>query len=312
VQDDAELTPRLHSDGRDASSWLAPEGSTEMLKSIKAVSVAALLPTTFLAAARPIASATPKRPSAQVVTVTAVDYGFEAPASISAGTVTLNLVNRGKELHHLWLAKLEDGHTVEDLQKLPPGKPPAWFKNIGGPNAPAPGGAAQATVTLEPGNYVLLCFIPSADGMPHFMKGMMKPLTVTGTTVSSVEPKADVTMRLVDYGFDIKGALTAGKHVIRVENAAEQPHEVFVAKLAPGKSAMDLVQWAEKPLGQPPGLPIGGATGVEKGRHLLLSVNLEPGKYALVCFVPDANDGKPHVAHGMVREITVDERVAIR
>ena len=34
-------------------------------------------------------------------------------------------------------------------------------------------------------------------------------------------------------------------------------------------------------------------------------VDLTPGEYALLCFVPDAGDGKPHVAHGMVRQVTV-------
>lgn len=279
-----------------------------MSKFLHAVTVAALLPTTYLSTNAP----KPKRASAQVVTVTAVDYGFEAPASVASGTVTLKLVNKGKELHHLAVAKLEQGHTIEDLQKAPPGPPPEWFKTIGGPNAPALGGSASATVTLEPGNYVLMCFIPSPDGKPHFMKGMMKPLTVTGSGSSPVEPKADVTLRLVDYGFDIKGELTAGKRVIRVENAAEQVHEVFLAKLNPGKSAMDLAQWAERLEGPPPAVPMGGATPMDKGRYMYITVNLEPGRYALLCFAPDAKDGKPHIAHGMIREITVGERVARR
>ena len=279
-----------------------------MTKFFQAVTIAALLPTTYLSTLGP---KVPKRASAQVVTVTAVDYGFEAPTSVAAGTVTLKLVNKGKELHHLAIAKLEQGHTIEDLQKAPPGPPPEWFKTVGGPNAPALGGSAQATVTLEPGNYVLMCFIPSpTDGKSHFMKGMMKPLTVTGTSATPVEPKADVTMRLVDYGFDVTGQLTAGKRVIRVENDAEQVHEVFVAKLNPGKSAMDLAQWAEKLEGPPPIGTAGGVTPMEKGRYAYITLNLEPGRYALLCFAPDAKDGKPHIAHGMIREITVGERVA--
>jgi hypothetical protein len=31
-----------------------------------------------------------------------------------------------------------------------------------------------------------------------------------------------------------------------------------------------------------------------------------PGKYALICFLPDAKDGKPHFMHGMVQEVTVN------
>ena len=272
-----------------------------MMKSLKAVSIAALLPTTFFP------TAAPKRPSAQVVTVTAVEYGFEAPASIAAGTVTLKLVNKGKELHHITLAKLEEGHTIADLQSAPPdAPPPVWFKMIGGPNAPVPGGGvAEATLTLDAGNYVLLCFIPSNDGKPHFMKGMMKPLTVTGAKGTPVEPRADVTIKLVDYGFDITGQVAAGKRVIHVVNQAGQPHELFLARLNPGKSATDLAQWAEKLEGPPPGVPMGGATPMEKGRSVYLNVTLEAGKYALLCFVPDAKDGKPHVQHGMTTQFKI-------
>jgi hypothetical protein len=57
---------------------------------------------------------------------------------------------------------------------------------------------------------------------------------------------------------------------------------------------------------------MGGATPMDKGRYMYITVNLEPGRYALLCFAPDAKDGKPHIAHGMIREITVGERVARR
>lgn len=30
-----------------------------------------------------------------------------------------------------------------------------------------------------------------------------------------------------------------------------------------------------------------------------------PGDYGLICFVPDAKDGKPHLVHGMVKTIKV-------
>ncbi len=33
-------------------------------------------------------------------------------------------------------------------------------------------GMASATEMLEQGNYVLLCFVPRADAVPHFAKGM--------------------------------------------------------------------------------------------------------------------------------------------
>jgi hypothetical protein len=36
-----------------------------------------------------------------------------------------------------------------------------------------------------------------------------------------------------------------------------------------------------------------------------LSTPITAGNYALICFVPDSADGKPHALHGMVKEFTV-------
>ena len=36
------------------------------------------------------------------------------------------------------------------------------------------------------------------------------------------------------------------------------------------------------------------------------TVDLVPGDYALLCFVPDMHDGKPRLMHGMVKPFTVE------
>jgi hypothetical protein len=244
-----------------------------------------------------------------VVTVTATEFSFDAPAEIPAGLTTIRLVSNGQELHHATLIKLEDGKTYNDfVQALKnPGPPPAWAVEHGGPNPPHPaGGVAEVTQTLEPGNYAIVCFVPSPDGTPHIAKGMMRPLTVVpSTTPPAPEPEADVTMKLTDYAFTMSKPLTAGKHVIRVENSGPQPHEVVLARLAPGKTAADLAKWIEKMEGPPPGEPIGGVAGLHTGGHAFITVDLTPGEYALLCFLPDTKDGRPHVAHGMMQDIKI-------
>jgi uncharacterized cupredoxin-like copper-binding protein len=43
-----------------------------------------------------------------------------------------------------------------------------------------PGGAAQFTVALEPGDYVLACFVPDAgDGKAHLAHGMAQPVKIS-------------------------------------------------------------------------------------------------------------------------------------
>jgi plastocyanin len=243
-----------------------------------------------------------------LVTVTAREFAFGAPSTITAGATTVRLVNEGKEMHHVQLIRVDAGHTVAELMELAKteGEPiPAWAKFVGGPNVHAPGAHSEATMVLEPGEYALVCFIPSADGVPHIAKGMVKPLTVVPATEATAVGAADVTMTLRDYAFEIAPEITAGKRTIEVVNAAAQPHEAFVARLAPGKTPQDLLAWIQTQQGPPPALPLGGTSFLSTGERNQITADFTPGEYVLLCFVPDAGDGRPHVAHGMVRQFTV-------
>ncbi len=251
--------------------------------------------------------------AAPTVTITARDYVLESPDTLPEGAVTLRLVNQGKEFHHVWIARLEGGHTVDDvLAALKTRGPlPEWIKDAGGPNAPRPeGGENSATVTLAPGNYIVACLIPSADGIPHLMKGMVRPLTVVKTAHPAAAPKGDVLMTLRDYSFFLSRPLTAGKHVIEVRNEGTQWHEFELVQLAPGKTPQDVVAFIDHGIGTPPGLPIGGVSPLTPGGVSYFHVELQPGRYALICFLPDRKDGRQHFDHGMMQEFEVGEALA--
>jgi uncharacterized cupredoxin-like copper-binding protein len=258
------------------------------------------------------ASAAGEEPRApKVVTITARDFAFDAPDTLTAGLTTIRLVNQGPDLHHVQLIRLEGGHRLADMQKAMQagGPPPAWARDVGGPNTPAPGAESNATLRLDAGRYALICFIPSADHVPHVMKGMGKEIVVvppvTSAKAGAAMPKPDLTVTLKDYGFDFSGVVTPGRHTLRVRNAAAQSHEFFIARLEKGKTAPELIAWVDKPEGPPPALPLGGTTAMATGLENDITVDFEPGEYALICFVPDAKDGKPHFVHGMVHQLTV-------
>jgi hypothetical protein len=160
-------------------------------------------------------------------------------------------------------------------------------------------------VDLAPGRYVAICVSPSPDGAPHVMKGMAKELTVAGPPVPAPRTRPDVVARLTDYDFVLSRSLSAGRQVIQFTNDAGQIHEAFIARLQPGKTAADLTAWEKNPATSFPAVPMGGITGIEPGAVQSIVVDLEPGRYVLICFVPDAGDGRPHHAHGMVKEIDV-------
>ena len=256
----------------------------------------------------------PRADGPNVVTITTSEYAFGMPDTIPAGLTTFRLVNRGKELHHASLVRLRDGKTVADFQAgLAAAMQshthlPSWMTFAGGPNAVTLGDTGVATETLEPGSCVFVCWIPSLDGVPHVMKGMLHPLVVTaGAIPAAAAPAADVTIKLTDYDFVLSRPLTAGKHVVRVENTGAQAHEIVIAALAPGKTLKDFIAWEEGgekgPL--PTGQWLGGITTLDVGGHSQFTTTFAPGSYLLLCFWPDAKDGKPHLMHGMGKEITV-------
>src|SRR6266496_3673489 len=257
----------------------------------------------------------PRATAPNVVTISASEYAFGMPDTIPAGLTTFRLVNQGKELHPASLVRLGEGKSAADFQAglaaamKSHAPPPSWTTFPGGPNAVTLGDTAIATQMLEPGSYVFVCWIPSLDGIPHVIKGMLHPLLVTpgAATPAAAEPATDVTIKLTDYDFQLSQPLTAGKHVVRVENSGAQAHEIVIAALSAGKTLQDFIAWeagGEKgPL--PTGEWLGGVTTLDVGGHSQFAATFAPGSYLLLCFWPDAKDGKPHIMHGMAKEIRV-------
>ena len=265
---------------------------------------------TVVVACSPAKRAPANPPGPNVVTITATDYAFSAPDTIPAGLTTLRMINPGREPHQAVVAG-GAGKTFAELEAamLKEGPLPEWLSVPAGAGAVNSGDSSVVTAALTPGNYLILCFIPSLDGTPHVAKGMFRRLVVTpapaGAAVAA-EPKADVTVTLSDYAFATSVPLTAGTHTIRIENNGPQLHELTIDRLAPGKTLADWQKWLAGGMrGTPPVTSAGGFTGPDKGKVGWLTITLTAGNYLLNCYVPDAKDGKPHFLHGMVQQVTI-------
>ncbi len=240
----------------------------------------------------------------------AVDYGYEIAPAVTAGPVRMELVNHGHELHHAQVLKLEQGKTLADLAKLSPNAPPPeWVVPIGGPGAVGPGDSSSVIQNLSAGQYAVMCWIPSlSDHKEHRMKGMVSGFKVVENKSGAPArmPKADLTIRMLDFGYAPSAPITAGKRNIRVVNDGPQLHEMVLAVLPPGKTAADLVSWnpatATEP---PPARYLGGTVALAPGGEAIVETDLAPGNYVLICYIPDAKDGKEHFMHGMVLPFTV-------
>jgi hypothetical protein len=244
------------------------------------------------------------------VVVRTVDHRFEMPDTLEAGITRIRLVNDGPDFHHVWLIRLESGtNEGEVLSELAAHRPlPAGAIAAGGPNTPGvPGGETNATVDLEPGEYLVVCVIPGMhDGELHVAKGMVGRLTVVPSVARGELPQADVVLTLDDYSYELSEPLRSGRQAIRIVNVAQQAHEVVFVKLEPGRTVADFLGFLQAPEGPPPGLMIGGVTWLGRDESNVVELELESGEYGLLCFVPDEGDGRLHLEHGMVRQLRVD------
>jgi uncharacterized cupredoxin-like copper-binding protein len=257
-------------------------------------------------------------PATHVAVVHTKDFAFDAPDSISAGWTTFHLVNDGPNLHHVQIVRLDSGKTAADFGAAMEASakshapPPSWLVFAGGPNAPSPKTEADAMLNMQPGNYVLICFVDIPGHVPHFTKGMIRPLKVTPAAgAAASEPTSDLTVTLADYSFTTDGTPTAGKHTIKVVNKGPQPHEVELVRFAPGKTMKDANEFMEKVYagkadGPPPFEALGGIASEIPGTTEYFTADLTPASYAFLCFVPDAKDGKAHLEHGMIKEFKVN------
>ena len=244
-----------------------------------------------------------------VLTIVSDEYSFEAPEQFSGGVVTVVLDNRNAdEMHHATLLKLDDGRTLQDFVDfvVEAHKPPTWVTHFGGPEDVLPGRVGRATVILEPGSFLLVCYVGTGFGAPHLEKGMIRDLEVLEPEVLATEPEHDVILTMKEYGYVLSDSLHAGSQTVRIESTGEQPHNLLIYRLKPEKQVGDFVAWwfAGRE-GVAPGDPMGGYTALDPGRHGFFELDLEPGSYVFFCLVEDQKDARPHLMYGMVREVTI-------
>ncbi len=247
-----------------------------------------------------------------VVTIHGTNFSFSAPSTVPAGWTALNFVNDGPGLHQAQLVRIDSGKTITDLRAALgiSGVLPGWAVSVGGPNASDPGQPGNGIVNLRAGSYALLCVVNVPDGVPHYARGMLQAMTVTPASASAatqILPTADVIVTTDDYAFALSKPLTAGTHTFEVRNPDDQGHEMELIRLAPGKTINDMLAWLKNPSGPPPRDALGGVAIVSPASGpAYFTATLVPGNYALLCFVPDATDGKPHFMHGMVLPFSIN------
>jgi len=248
------------------------------------------------------------RSSAQEIRVVSTEYAFHAPARARPGIHRVTLVNHGRDVHHLVIARLTDSLDAQHaFQLLVENRPaPPDVHDVGGPNATEPGDSSFAWVLLEPGRYMISCFIQAPDGTLHVMKGMFGQIDVDGEPLAASPPAGALRITAREYALEPSRRLRAGTTTIEFVNAGTQEHDLQFVRLAPHVEASRVGARVEGDTTALRGSHfVGGISGVGPGRRAWTRVTLTPGRYAMLCFVPDERDGTLHFRHGMLREFEV-------
>jgi hypothetical protein len=276
-----------------------------------------------------------------VVEVTARGLEFEAPDEILSGWATFRLNNESGMIHFATLQRLPEGIALKDHQEqVAPvfqkgmdllnageadaamekfGEIPEWVGQVvfmSGPGLTSVGHTAETSVYLEPGTYLLECYVKT-NGVFHSYNpspsayGMVHEITVTEESSNVAEPSATLTITLSSArGIEVQGDPTPGEHTVAVYFEDQQIHENFLghdvhlARLENDTDIEELAIWMDWT--QPTGLEIpspveflGGTHEMPAGGTAYFTVRLEAGDYAWIAEVPSPSE------KGMLKTFTV-------
>ena len=255
---------------------------------------------------------------------------FVGPNEIKSGWTTIRITDDGGMTHHGLVYRLRDGVTAEmvDEQVVRPIQAsltasiagdmdkaaeiaatfPAWMGDLlylGGPGMMSDGVTGEATMYLEPGNYIVECYVKT-NGVQHNFNpvpgemGMVLPLTVLPDDGGMTEPDANVTLAISNSGYEITdGAFAPGENSVRVEFAEQRlynnfvGHDAHVFRIDPDTDVDAAARWPDFfPVdGQQTPAPakfVGGIHDMPQGSTGYFKVNLKPGEYGITAEVPDA------------------------
>jgi hypothetical protein len=217
-----------------------------------------------------------------VVELRGDEYAFVLPEAIEGGWTAFEFANTGREAHEFALAKLGAGKSIDDVQRYladPESQqqpPPDWVQIRAGIPTLDGGEEGALTQQLEPGRYVLLCFLDAPDGESHIEHGMLREFEVEGDAGAD-GPEADATLML---GARLTAPqLEAGERTIELRNDGDRPSSLFLTAFEPGKTEKDLARWEEGGLSGPaPARFLGGAIDVPPHTSVYYTHTFEQGR----------------------------------
>jgi hypothetical protein len=134
----------------------------------------------------------------------------------------------------------------------------------------------------------------------------MLPYLLAAQVAAAVPTSLDVVA--MDYAFRVPPRVRAGVVSVRLTNTGKKLHHLQLFRLTDGKRLGDVypIFLKAKSIAEPPSwaIPAGGPSAAMPGKSIAVTTRLEPGRYALICWIP-AGDGTLHFMKGMAGEVEV-------
>lgn len=229
---------------------------------------------------------------------------FTVPKSVRGGTVRIEFTSSLEGEHSAQLVGAKDGHTPQEALEAGSawadrGRPlPDWVLLAGGSGDVRQGESTSVTQELAPGAYLVADLTSNATA----------EFEVTGEGGAGEVAAEGGTITATEYAFESDG-LKAGRNTVLFDNAGQEPHLVAAVGLKEGRTLGEARRFFRTEKGAPPideSRSFSTAV-VDGGVRQSVELNLDAGKYVLLCFIPDRKGGPPHVAKGMISEATVAE-----
>jgi len=272
----------------------------------------------------PTAAPAPAPAPVQHLDIVGREYLFEIQPDPGAGLVpgwtSLTFANEGVEAHQVMFARLKDGVDLAELSEVAGDDSSgaaaiAYVDMLGGVSYIGPGRTTTAMVDLAEGTVVAMCYVPDPDGVAHALSGMTTLLTV-GDDAGSASPGSATagapepdevagTIGLTADGYRIPDQLTRGWY--RVVNEDEGTdgfglHELSILRLEREATPEELDQlMADLAANATPAIDleaVGGLGAISPGFEGYLHLDLPPGDYVAVDFMPDPGEARPHLLDG--------------
>ena len=148
----------------------------------------------------------------------------------------------------------------------------------------------------------------------HFVKvgDAWKIDSETALLVDVPEGVKIVRVDVIEFAFGVDtSAIADGNVAFELSNVGKQHHEMVITSIPADANIDDLIQqFADSPDRDVPGVVFVGQTEAAPGAtsNLVFTEPLAPGRYVMVCFVPDETEGEngtPHALKGMFKEFTI-------